>query len=127
MSTFLERVKNFASSLTNYVNTGGKLVDQNTANIRAEICASCHNNIKDTEARKSCCGKGLIEGAAILAIRKGIVGDRVTTSHAKLGSCNICGCVNNLQVWFPSNPLGVNEDNKNAYPSFCWKKQIINF
>lgn len=127
MSTFLERVKSFASSLTNYVQTGGQLVDQNTANIRAEICAACHNNKPDAEARKSCCGKGLVEGAAILAIRTTIVGSRTTTSHSKLGSCGICGCVNNLQVWFPSNPLGMNEENANAYPSFCWKKQIINF
>lgn len=127
MSTFLERIRSFASTLTNYVNTGGKLVDQNTANIRAEICAACHNNVPDTEARKGCCGKGLVEGAAILAIRTAIVGNRTTTSHSKLGSCAICGCVNNLQVWFPSNPLGMNEENANAYPSFCWKKQIINF
>lgn len=127
MSTFLERIRNFAESLKNYVNTGGQLVDQNTANIRAEICAACHNNVSDKEARTGCCGKGLIEGAAILAIRKTIVGNRVTTSHAKLGSCQICGCVNSLAVWFPSNPLGVSEENSNAYPSFCWKKQIINF
>lgn len=127
MSTFLERIQSFAASLTNYVLTGGKLVDQNTANIRASICAACHNNKPDAEARKGCCGKGLVESAAILAIRKGIVGDRVTTSHARLGSCQICGCVNNLAVWFPSNPLGVSDENANAYPSFCWKKQIINF
>lgn len=127
MSTFLERIRNFASSLTNYVQTGGQLVDQNTANIRAEICASCTNNKPDTEVRKSCCGKGLIEGAAIMAVRKGIVGDRVTTSHSKLGSCSICGCTNNLAVWFPSNPLGVSEENKNAWPSYCWKKDVFNF
>lgn len=127
MSTFLERARSFAATLVNYVSTGGRLVDQNTANIRAETCASCHANVPDKEARTGCCGKGLVESAAILAMRKGIVGDRVTTSHSKLGSCSVCGCVNNLQVWFPSNPLGVNDENKNAYPSFCWKKDVFNF
>ena len=114
-------------SLKNYVLTGGQLVDQNTANIRAEICAACHNNKPDSEAKRGCCGKGLVASAASLAIKKTIVGDRVTTSHSKLGKCDICGCPNNLTVWFPSNPIGDNDDTKNAFPSFCWRKQIINF
>lgn len=118
-------LSNLFESLKNYVFSGGQLVDQNTANIRAQTCSTCHNNKIDPEAKIGCCGKGLVASAVSMAIKKTIVGDRVTTSHNRLGICDICKCPNNLTVWFPSNPLGVNESSKNAYPSFCWKKDII--
>lgn len=127
MSTFLERFKTFAASLGDYIKSGGKLVDQNTANIRAEICVKCHNNVIEKEARKTCCGGGIVESAVIVSTRAAIVGSRKTTSDKSLATCAICGCCNKTSVWFPSSPIGVSQDNKNAYPDFCWKKQIFNF
>ena len=124
MSTFLERIKSFAAALAEYVKSGGQLVDQNTANIRAEICVACHNNKPESETRKGCCGKGIIESAAIIAVRTAIVGKNSTKFDNRLATCAICGCDNKLAIWFPVKQLGVNEDNKNAYPSFCYKKQI---
>ena len=124
MSTFLERIKSFAKALAEYVKSGGKLVEQNTADSRAATCIQCHNNKLDKEARRGCCGRGIIESAVVISTRTAIVGSRKTPSDKQLATCAICGCDNKLSVWFPTKSLGMTEENKNAYPSFCWRKEI---
>lgn len=132
MSTPLERKQTFIQALKNYVLTGGHLVDQNTANIRAQICVQCHNNVRCEDARpaaKSSCSSchrfiGVIEDAAVRLAKAFILQGRQTPNNAELKCCNVCGCDLQLSVWFPTVPLGINEENKNAYPTFCWKKEI---
>ena len=129
MSTPLERALAFLQSLKNFLLTGGSLVDQNSSNIRADICAKCHANVACETARpakKSICAScsKFVENAAVRLAKAAILQGRQTPSNHLLKCCGICGCDNQLSVWFPTVPLGVNEENKNAFPTFCWKKEI---
>lgn len=128
MTAALERALAFLQSLKNYLLTGGHLVDQNTANIRASICACCHANVPGEQARPSAgfcssCSK-VAEDVTITASKALILQGRTTTHEGQLKSCSICGCDNKLQVWFPTVPLGMHQTNVNAYPSQCWKKEL---
>lgn len=129
VSTPIQRAQNFFLTLKNFILEGGAFVDQNTANIRSQICATCHNNVPGSEARPvsgSCrgCGKLMqsIEESAIAASRRFVVGDRRTDHDELLKSCGICGCDNRVAIWFPLNAFRIDETNRNAYPTFCWKK-----
>lgn len=129
MNTALERAKSFLQSLKNYLLTGGHLVDQNTANTRAAICAACHANVACADARpikKSVCRScgRFAEDTVIRLAKAALLQGRQTPYNASLKCCNICGCSNDLAIWFPTVPLGMNHENKNAYPSFCWRKDV---
>lgn len=102
---------------------GGELVDQNTANQRAAICAQCHNNRSSSGGRVcGVCNKmahGVLDG-----IRSGIIKNAKTTSDDKLQTCLVCGCDLKISVWIPNQVLLKLEDH-NAYPTFCFKKKIV--
>jgi hypothetical protein len=132
MTTFLERFNRFAHAFTEFLRGGGDFVDQNTANIRAEICAQCHNNVPDDEARVysggcTTCNKAFsgIENVFIDGIRKSVIGNKITTSHNKLKSCKLCGCDNKISVWFPLKVFNVSEETNNAFPFFCYKRTDV--
>src|SRR5213080_2662700 len=115
MTTPLERAKDFLQSLKNFLLTGGDLVNQDIANQRAYICIACHNNVPGDQARptvKRCCGGGVrvIEDAFIATAKASLLQGRATPNNSKLLSCAICGCDNKLAVWFPTVPLGMNEE-----------------
>lgn len=120
--SFFHTVQSFAQFLLNWTLSGGRLVDQNTANIRAEICAACHNNKASSEVRKGGCSSCNKMGNFVLdALRSKIIKSNKTTSDAKLLTCAICGCDNRISVWIPNDILIAPEE-ANAYPSFCFKK-----
>lgn len=122
---FFQTVKSFAQFLANWTLKGGKLVDQETANARAAICASCHNNSPSAEVRAGCgaCRKG---GDWLLdKVRNPITGGRRTPSDPKLKVCALCGCDLKIKVWIPNEALGVPKEEANAYPSFCWRKAMV--
>lgn len=122
--SFYQTVQSFVQFLNNWYLKGGQLVDQNTANIRANTCIQCHNNKPSTETRaKSCCGGNKIQNVLINKVRAQIIKDNKTTLDAKLLTCAICGCDNKISVWIPNEILVKSED-VNAYPSFCWKKKV---
>lgn len=119
-------LKSFSQFLHGLVLSGVQLVDQNEANLRAEVCMSCHNNVASAEATGSSgcstCNKGI--NLAAKSLKNVVIKDRSTPHDARLKACKICGCFNQLQVWFPTSALGMTEETINAYPTFCWKKQI---
>lgn len=122
--TFFHTVKSFTQFLWNWKLQGSPLVDQNTANIRAEICAGCHMNLPNKDVRKGGCGVcNKMGNKTINAIRDTIINGAKTTSEGRLLTCGICGCDLAISVWIPSEALLSVEDS-NAYPSFCWKKKI---
>lgn len=128
MNAALERAKSFLQSLKNYLLTGGHLVSQEEANRRAAICVACHNNVACATARPSkgvcrSCGR-FVEDVAIRLAKAALLQGRQTPQNAALKCCGICGCDNQLQIWFPTVPLGMNQDNVNAYPDFCFKKNL---
>lgn len=124
MISIFQTVQSFAQFLNNWLLKGGQLVDQNTANTRAAICAACHNNLGSKEVRKSCCGGGAAANAAVAVARKLIIQNKTTPSDKNLLTCKICGCDNKISVWIPNDALVIPED-ANAYPTFCYKKKIV--
>lgn len=123
--TFYNTVKSFAQFLWNWKLQGSGLVDQNTANIRAETCAGCHNNLPSKDVRKGGCRVCNKMGNKVLdSIRDEIIAGNRTPADYKLLACGICGCDLRISVWIPSSALVTKED-ANAYPSFCWKKAIL--
>lgn len=96
------------------------VVDQNTANIRAKLCASCHNNVSQLVARSGCF---IAEKDVFDQVSKEIVKDRTTPHDKQLQSCNVCAGDNKISVWL-FNYYNMNRQDKNAFPSFCWKKDL---
>lgn len=123
--TLFQTAKSFAQFLTNWTLKGGHMVDQNVANIRAAICAGCHNNVKGLDAAtggacRSCRGKNKAIDAIFGALLKG----RTTPSDSKVKNCALCGCHIHAMVHFPNDYLLTKSD-ANAYPQFCWKKAVL--
>lgn len=122
---FHQTVQSFVQFLWNWKVSGGNLVDQNTANQRAETCVACHNNLSSKEVRKGGCGVCQKMGnATINMIRSKIIKGNGTPSDAKLLTCGICGCCLKISVWIP-NAVLLKSGDANAYPEFCWKKKVV--
>jgi hypothetical protein len=123
--SFFHTVQSFAQFLMNFTLSGGKLVDQNTANQRADICKGCHNNKPTDEVRTSICNSCNKMGSMVLnQLRSTIIKNNATTGDSGLLTCGICGCDNRISVWIPNHNLLARED-AFAYPTFCWKKKIL--
>ena len=122
--TFFKTVKSFTQFLWNWKLQGSPLVDQNTANLRAEICAGCHSNKQSADVRKGCSSCNKMGNKVIDGIRDEIISGHRTTSDGRLLACAHCGCDNRISVWIPNNVLLTKAD-ANAFPSFCWKKAIL--
>ena len=117
-------VKAFTQFLWNWKLGGSQLVDQNTANLRAAICAGCHNNKKGGDIKGGCSVCNKMGNKALDQIRDTIISGNRTTSDSRLLTCSICGCDNKISVWIPNSVL-LQVDDANAFPSFCWKKKVI--
>lgn len=125
MVTFFNTVQSFVQFLWNWYLNGAKLVDQNTANLRAAICASCHNNKPTKEIKKGGCSSCNKMGGLVLnSIRSKIIGGSKTIHDSKLLACAICGCDNKISVWIPNQILVDSMHDVNAYPTFCYKKKL---
>lgn len=124
MISVFKSVKDFVAFLLNWRKSGGELVDQNTATIRASICVGCHNNVPSSEVRKACCGGGAAANAALWAARKIIIQTKSTSYDKQLFVCALCSCDLKIKVWIPNSVLLAPED-ANAYPTFCWQKKIV--
>lgn len=125
MIPFFQSVTSFTDFLKSFITSGGKLVGKNVANTRAEICVGCHNNQASTEVRKSCCGGGAANTAALWAARVMIIQNRTTPSDKQLLVCSLCGCDLKIKVWIPLEALGQTKEEANAWPTFCWCKKIL--
>lgn len=123
--TIFKGIENFTNFLWEWIKAGKPLVSQEIANARAATCASCHNNVNVDQAVKvGCCGRGL--QGVLSGFRKRIIQNRTTPSDAHLKSCGLCGCDLRMKVWIPIEGQGITKEDSNAYPSFCWKKEIEN-
>lgn len=124
MISLFKSVESFAAFLKNWILTGGKLVDQEVANARAKICASCHSNKSSNEVRKTCCGGGQAANMAVFAARQLIIQGKSTPYDKDLLTCEHCGCDNKISVWIPNEVL-LHHNDANAFPTFCYKKKIL--
>jgi hypothetical protein len=95
------------------------LVDQETANKRAERCATCKYNVT---FNKPC--SGLCPELAVVV--KAIKGSRTTPHDHELRSCSICGCYTAAHVWPRLDLLdkGLNDEQRKQFTNtpWCWKQ-----
>lgn len=116
---FWGSVTDFALAMARLGLGKDKLVSQMEANRRAAICAACHNN-KERTGLGMFCFSCVANSIGTLVSK--ILGNLATPYDQRLKACDICGCLNKLQVWFPLSALQVDDSNRNAFPEFCWKK-----
>ena len=114
----LQQIKRGTLTITANLIRGNPLVDQGEAETRAAICAGCSYNVNPIDCTS--CNLGIVE-----ALVKATVGNRKTNAHAKLKSCAACGCMNQVQIWYPLDVLQrFIPDTLNAtLPTVCWKKR----
>lgn len=117
-------IKSFTQFLWNWKLTGSNLVDQNTANLRAQTCQSCHNNKVGGDVKTGCSVCNKMGNKALDQIRDNIIDGHRTPTDGALKTCGICGCDLRISVWIPNSVL-LSKDDANAYPDFCWKKKIL--
>jgi hypothetical protein len=88
------------------------LVEQEEAERRAKICASCPHQIEAA----GCWGcKG------IAGMLPHIAGARKTSFDPQLKACGICGCYNSVSVHLP---VSVQGGENLEFPDWCWKKKV---
>lgn len=116
------QIKSFAATLSRWIMSGGKLVDQNTANIRTSTCAGCHNNVSD-ELSKACVPCGAIKEKSVEFIRAGVLHGRRAVGDVALKTCALCGCDLKMKIWFPVETFDPDGKEKNKWPTFCWMKE----
>jgi hypothetical protein len=104
-------------NVTDWVGSGGEVVDARTAQHRANTCITCALNRPISPVTK----------AIALAIKaqlgvKNRLKLRVDGEKSLLG-CDACGCVLRLQVWEPQDRVEshLTEEEIRKIPSFCWK------
>jgi len=96
---------------------GGKRVEKEEANRRADICVDCPDNI-DPDGCTGC-NRGRME-----KMIEALTGAIATKRDAQLKSCRHCGCINKAQVWFPLDILQkfTTVEVNRELPTHCWKK-----
>lgn len=114
----LTSIIDFTKTLIAHAASGAHYVDQEEANRRAKICATCYLNIPAA-------GCGACHALSTLT-----AGGRSTPYDAALKNCAVCHCYNSAQVHFPLTTLEVNDTplKQSQYPRHCWKhKGGINY
>ena len=108
-------VVSFLKVLKHWLLQNPTLVEQEEADRRAHICTTCPYNVNV----QGCAGCTNIASMIFNA-----TGDRQTPHDTQLRNCQICGCVNKVQVWVPKETLdqGLSPEMRESLPDWCWKK-----
>lgn len=117
--TLAGNYKNGLEILRDWVGGAGRVVDNDTAQKRADICIDCPENKPSflTEAVANAI-KSHLEFKADAGLH--VVGE------SELHSCQICSCANRLSVWCPSEFLSKYQtpEEISKYPAACWKTKL---
>lgn len=99
-------------------------VDQDTADARSLICATCPYNTQQLTFGCGTCGTSFFSLVASL------LGKTIKSkAHDKIGQCGICLCATQVSVWVPLEvqQQALSDDTKRLFrenvQSFCWKAQ----
>lgn len=122
MISLMDRVRKLSLALRCYILANPVIVDQNTANIRARLCASCHNNVDESKALAGCILGRDQERKAVVQMREAVKG-QTTQQDPQLLFCDIDGSDNKLSIWL-FNAFLLNREDRNSFPCFCWKKEL---
>lgn len=108
-------IVSFLKVLKHWLTKNPSFVESDEANRRAQICTTCPYNVNV----QGCAGCTNIAGMIFST-----TGDRQTQYDTQLRNCQICGCVNKVQVWVPKETLdqGLTPEMKESLPDWCWKK-----
>lgn len=108
-------VARFMRVVTNFVSQGGKLVDSELANQRADICVDCPFNVPI---------RGCMGCSGIIPRLMKLVGGRTTPYDNMLRGCGVCGCQLRAKVHIPAHVMsGV--DDPMLFPDHCWVRQEL--
>jgi hypothetical protein len=102
-------IQRFLFSMIQWVAGGRKLVEQDEAERRAAICATCPKNVDLHVACPSC-----VKLDALIAETKG---DRATSLDASLRNCEVCRCFLPTLVFYPEEAIS---KKGLTYPPNCW-------
>lgn len=122
----LEKARQFgvgATEILEWLGTGGEVVSKEVAQERADICngtatgKKCHQNAPSGFVKDS------IAGAARRALDAKNKMQLRVRGEKELGSCETCGCVLKLLVWYPQKKIQpfMNEEELRRTPHHCWK------
>ena len=104
----------YSSAVLPYIE--GSLVNQEEANRRAAICATCpRNTSKVTEFCVSCATRTLVANVSQFLTAKS------TPSDSTLDHCDICQCELKLKVWCPKESMDEPEY-REKWPEHCWMR-----
>jgi len=103
-------VATFFHSMAKWSRKGFKVVDQEVAEERASICATCPKNVH-------------IEGCTgcfrLASKVKRLVGNSKTKYDSLLEGCEVCACSLQAKVWLPKDAMAGTRD-KSKFPDHCW-------
>jgi hypothetical protein len=117
-----DQVYNGTHTFVNWAFRKFGTVDQNLANARGAVCASCYYNVGVSGTCASC---GHLQNLAS-AFTKG----RVTSADSYLKACAVCQCSLRVKVWTPIESIaaGTPETSLPRYPDFCWiRKEMAEY
>lgn len=103
----------FFESMNKWRKEGFKTVDQDEAEKRASVCASCPHNVK-VEGCRGC--------FKLLQRVQSLIGNAKTTNDHLLQGCEICACSLQAKVWLPKS-AGQVDRYKAKWPDHCWLKE----
>jgi len=102
-------VVRFLHSMLQWLSGGRKLVEQDEAERRAAICATCPMN---TQLDVSC--PGCVKLGQLIAETKG---NRSSSIDDKLHVCRVCRCELKTKIWFPQEAIAKKGLD---FPPNCW-------
>jgi hypothetical protein len=96
---------------------GGKKVENELAEARAETCANCSENVDRTDCNG--CNLNAVRDAVVA-----VVGRKETRVHDRLKVCRACLCENKAKVWVPHAAIWphTTEEQRARLPQNCWLK-----
>lgn len=116
----LDRAKQIThgvQSVTEWLGSGGQVVDYETAQSRAIVCLECPKNV----------GGWAVTNFVAMAIKRHLqVKNKLNLKvqgERKLKTCSACGCVLRLLVWEPQDRVRnqITEEELKRLPEECWK------
>lgn len=111
--TKIKQLGHGAVAITEWLGGGAEVVDNSTAQARADICLKCPKH-DPNQSSLVLLAKGV---RGVLSVKNDI--GLTVNNEDKLGTCTVCGCVLKLQVFEPEVLLKREESEK--YPNHCWK------
>lgn len=111
----MQDIVNFLRVLKSWLLHDPTFVESEEAERRAQICTTCPYNVNV----QGCAGCTNIAGLIF-----NVTGSKTTSHDLQLRNCQICGCVNKVQVWIPKETLkkGISPEMRESFPEWCWKK-----